>query len=188
MFNALVFDEFTDLTTPRLRMRQFVVGDGRALYERLRNPEAAARAFVPAIGSADLAEMAVIRYRDNFEKRRSIRWAITGKDTGELIGMCSFQQVRPPHRRAEISYEIASDYWRQGYGSEAVRAMLDYGFQTMNLHRIEAVTEPENEASQALLRKIGFTYEGTLRQRFMRAGKLHDDVFFALLAPEWLAE
>ena len=86
--------------------------------------------------------------------------------------------------KAEIGDDLGRDYWHQGYMSEALRAMLAYGFETLKLNRIEALVMPENEASATLLRRLGFSEEGVLREYAYFKGEYHDLRFFSLLRRE----
>lgn len=69
--------------------------------------------------------------------------------------------------------------------TEALSTILRFGFQEMGLHRVEAVVDDENERSKGLLRKVGFTYEGTLRQRYWFRNRYWDEHYFGLLRDEW---
>ncbi|MEO0563658.1 MAG: GNAT family protein [Chloroflexota bacterium] len=187
MLNLFVFEKFPKLETERLRMRELFAYDAEPLYENLRKPEIAEAVGVTPFPSMAHAQHAIKKYRERFTKKQSIRWVYTLKSTGDVIGMGSLQAITPPHLRAELAYEIDQNYWRQGYGAEAARAILNFGFSEMKLHRIEAITEPSNEASRALLEKVGFTYEGTLRARYFRNGKFLDDSYYGLLVTDWEA-
>ncbi|TKI89149.1 GNAT family N-acetyltransferase, partial [Bacillus cereus] len=86
------------------------------------------------------------------------------KGTGQLIGTCGFHLINNNHKRAEIGYELDDTYWGQGYASEALQAILAYGFEMLQLIRIAAVVYVENKSSQKLLIKAGFQEEGLLRK------------------------
>ncbi len=81
--------------------------------------------------------------------------------TDEFIGMCSLMDIDPPQGTAELGYWISRLHRRKGYTTEAVRLIIRHGFQMLGLTRIYAGTHPANQASAQLLRRIGFTYEGT---------------------------
>ncbi len=84
-----------------------------------------------------------------------------------------------------MGYELARAYWRQGIMREALGAIITYAFANTEIHRIEAVVNGANESSKELLHALGFTLEGTLRQRFYFADRYWDDVYFGLLKDEW---
>ena len=94
-------------------------------------------------------------------------------------------QVAPA---AETGYELHRAYWGQGIMAEAMSAVLTYGFTELGLHRIEADVAPENMRSKSLLLKLGFTFEGNLRQRYFFRGQFEDEHYFGLLKDEWLKE
>jgi ribosomal-protein-alanine N-acetyltransferase len=185
MFNFFVFQSIPTLETERLRLRPLSKDDAPGVFAILGDADVAHGAGVTPLTTIEQANTAIDGYHRNYQNKRSIRWAIVRKDGNTLIGMGSFQRFDIHSRRAEIAYELGKPYWRQGYATEAVSALLHIAFKTMNLHRVEAVVEPGNIASQGLLEKIGFQAEGRLRERFLQDGTFHDDLFFGLLAHEW---
>ena len=110
---------------------------------------------------------------------------IISKDSGNTIGRCGFHNWYTEHKKAEIGYVIFDEKNRkQGYMNEAISAVIDYGFNSMGLYRIEACTSPSNAASLRIIEKFGFKREGYLRQHFMRHGELEDTIIFSLLRDE----
>lgn len=179
------FTPFPQLETVRLCLRQMTQADAADHFALYSQPQVTAgHGSLPYRDIAQSEEL-ISWYEQAIAERRAFRWAITRRDEDRLIGTCGFHHIRPPHFRAEIGYELHPDYWRCGIGSEAVAAMVRFGFEKMGLHRIEAVVDPANQASAALLRKVGFQEEGYLRERFYDNGRFVDDWFFSLLKPEW---
>lgn len=86
---------------------------------------------------------------------------------------------------AKLGYMMAADAQRHGYGTDAVNTMIEYGFDTLHLHRISAAAGPENERSIALLEKLGFQYEGRIRDHVHTNGAWRDSLLYSLLGPEW---
>ncbi|MBL7932361.1 MAG: GNAT family N-acetyltransferase [Bacteroidia bacterium] len=108
------------------------------------------------------------------------------KETGQVIGGAGFHNWYAMHKRAEIGYMMyKEDFRRKGYMEEAVRKILDYGFNTMELMRIEATISPTNDASLNLIRKFGFKQEGLLRNHYIHEGIIQDSVIFGLLKEEY---
>ena len=122
-----------------------------------------------------------------FVEKRQIRWAISPKDTGIMIGDCGFFEINPQHARAEVGYVIARERWGRGIGTMALRAMVGWGFDALNLHRIEAIIHPDNVGSRRVAEKAGFQREGTMRERTLMRGAYQDMVLYALLVDEWRA-
>ena len=88
----------------------------------------------------------------------------------------------PNNRHAEIGFILAREHWGKGFAQEAVRRVLAFGFGDMGLHRVEADVDPANEASLALLEKLGFRREGYLHERWFTFGAWKDSVILGLLA------
>ena len=110
---------------------------------------------------------------------------LRGKTDGKLLGHCGFHTIFPIHQRAELFYSLLSDEYKQnGLMTEALVVVLKYGFTTLDLHRIEALTATYNKASLSLLLKFGFLYEGTLRAHYKVGEKLEDSVIFSLIRTE----
>jgi RimJ/RimL family protein N-acetyltransferase len=102
------------------------------------------------------------------------------------IGNCGLHEIDPKDHRARFGIVIGEkDYWGKGYGTEAARLIIDYGFQQLNLHRISSGAFAFNERSIRLQKKVGFREEGCLRQSFFKNGQYHDLVQFGILGKEW---
>ncbi|MFD3001739.1 GNAT family N-acetyltransferase [Pontibacter toksunensis] len=108
------------------------------------------------------------------------------KQEGDLIGRCDFHTWVKAHRRAEVGYTMTSEaHKNKGLMTEALRAVLSFGFEKMDLYRIEALASPQNTPSLQLLNRYGFQKEGYLRSHYMVNGGLEDSVLFSLLLPEF---
>jgi [ribosomal protein S5]-alanine N-acetyltransferase len=110
------------------------------------------------------------------------------KNTETIIGNCGYHTWNATHKRAELFYNITqAQYLRQGFTTEAVHAVLKYGFNTMQLHRVQANTAKDNIASIAVINNFGFTYEGIARQDYVLAdGSSDDSMCFSLLVNEYV--
>lgn len=108
------------------------------------------------------------------------------KQNGKLLGKCGYHTWVPTHRRAEIGYELYADEDKgKGYMTEALGAILAYGFDHMNLHRIEAYIADYNVPSAKLLKRYGFTQEGNVRGHYVVDGVNEDSLLLSLLQPEY---
>jgi RimJ/RimL family protein N-acetyltransferase len=111
--------------------------------------------------------------------------AIEGAST-KPIGTCGLHGIDSKDWNATFGIVIGEkDYWSKGYGVEAARLLIDYGFRELNLHRISAAAAAFNERSIKFHRKLGFQEEGRLRQAMFKSGQYHDRVEFGLLREEW---
>lgn len=119
--------------------------------------------------------------------RTILAFLLVLKDSNKTIGRCGYHNWYVDHFKAEIGYALNSDeYKRHGYMSEAVNTILEYGFITMGLNRIEACIGPNNIPSLSIIRKHGFTQEGYFKQHYVRDGEIQDTLFFALLKDEYV--
>jgi RimJ/RimL family protein N-acetyltransferase len=116
-----------------------------------------------------------------FAERTLFQWAITEPADDALIGTVTLTAWDRTHRHAEIGFVLHPDAWGRGYGSEAVRAVLAFGFERMDLHRVEAELDPRNAASARLLRGLGFSYDGLFPERWYLYDEWCDSAFYGLL-------
>ncbi|MBL0341097.1 MAG: GNAT family N-acetyltransferase [Bacteroidetes bacterium] len=104
-----------------------------------------------------------------------------------VVGWGGYHTIFTQHKRAELGYVLNEDQFKgKGYMKEALPHIIQYGFESMKLHRIEALIEPNNIPSLKLINRFGFTKEGTLRDHYMKNNKLEDSVLFSLLPYEYL--
>jgi RimJ/RimL family protein N-acetyltransferase len=120
------------------------------------------------------------------ERGEALQWAIERKADGRVLGSITLmlEQGQP---RAEIGYILGREYWGQGYAGEAQRRAIDYAFDDLGLHRLEADTHPDNAGSTRSLERLGFRPEGRLRERWLVGGRYSDSVLWGLLAEDWRA-
>ena len=119
-------------------------------------------------------------------RRSCVLFYLQEKASGQTIGACNFHTWYLPHQRAEVGYALNNDQWKQkGYMKEALLPIIRYGFESMDLNRIEASTAPDNIASQKLLKAMGFKEEGRMREHYYRNGIAEDSIIFGLLRKEF---
>ena len=107
-------------------------------------------------------------------------------DSTKPIGNCGLHQITPKDHDAIFGIIIGEkDYWSKGYGVEAARLLINYGFQQLNLHRISSAAVAFNERSIKLHKKLGFVEEGRLRRAMFKNGQYHDRLEFGILREEW---
>ena len=177
-----------ELMTERLRLREFVTDDWRAVlayhsdpryqrfYELTEQTERGARDFV-----------AMFLAQQQSQPRLKFQLAVTLKATGELIGNCGVRLKAAGAREADIGYELNPAFWGRGYASEAARAMVEYGFTALGVHRIWSWCIADNVASARVLEKLGMRQEGRLRENEYFKGRWWDTLLYAILEPEWRA-
>jgi len=183
--SAFSFDYFPTIETDRLIMRELEMKDLKALYN-IFSSEAVMKYYgMFPLDEFHKVERLVLTFKKGFEEQRTIRWGITLKGTGELIGTCGFHNMQFRNYRAEIGYEISEHHWNKGYVTEAINSMLEFGFGMMALNRIEALVYPENISSHRALEKLGFAEEGILREYAYFREQFQDLVMHSLLQKDY---
>ncbi len=180
------FTHFPSLTTNRLHLRQIQPKDAEPFFAFKSDLEVTRRYGQEPHQSLDDTRAYVQRMQASYDRRDSIFWCITFKGESTVIGSCCFWNFDSSFHCAEIGYELHPAYWGQGIMAEAISALLTYGFDDLGLHRIEANPFAGNMPSRNLLHKLGFTYEGNLRQRHLFRDHFEDQLYFGLLKEEWL--
>ena len=175
-----------DILTGRLRINDLTPRDAPALFNCHSDPEVARfQSWLPDSVSDALA---FIVRNASTPFNQSDSWyqlAIRSAVTDELLGDLGVHFLAHDDHQVEIGFTIAPAHQRQGIGKLAVVALLDYLFTVLNKHRVFASVDPRNEASIALLRKIGMRQEAHFRQSLFWKGEWVDDMVFGLLRSEW---
>jgi ribosomal-protein-alanine N-acetyltransferase len=180
------FNSFPRLETARLVLRELTSDDVGFYFQHFNIQEIVKGCCFPGPGSLDAARKELELYCISpFKTSRGIRWGIVMKGKSDLIGTCGLYDWNKASRRAEIGYDLNPACWGQGIMTEALRAILAYGFQQMNLNRVQAIIDSENPRSIRLVERLGFRKEGVLRERSYFEGRFRDDVCFSLLKKEW---
>jgi methylmalonyl-CoA epimerase len=181
--------KFPVLNTKRLVLRQFQMKDAHTVYEMFAREDMNHYLETETMQSIEEAELRVQNRISLFEKGWGCRWAIAPKESPEdLIGSCGYFKVRVGTHTVEIGFEVHPEYWRQGIMTEAMTSILDYSFSDNSLlpvNRVEALVDPANRKSIALLKSLGFWDEGVRRKFGYWKGSYHDVKLFALLCDDW---
>ncbi|GAB2801852.1 hypothetical protein GCM10027275_55060 [Rhabdobacter roseus] len=129
--------------------------------------------------------LAVIsEYATAYAKFENISWAICLKeDPARMIGSMGYYRTDLANFKAEVGYLLHPDHWGKSYVSEALKIVLDYGFNTLGLHKIFANYSPDNGASRQVLLKTGFEREGLLKDNLYFEGVFYDTEICGLIAP-----
>lgn len=172
------------LETERLIIREFSREDMGGVHQYASDPivtthmiwgpnsEAETRSFIERV--IDMQEQ---------QPREGYELAVELKESGELIGGMGLHIM--PSAQGEIGYCFNKQYWGRGYASEAAAVLLGYGFHELGLHRIYATCRPGNIGSATVMRKIGMTYEGHLREHMYYKDKWHDSYLYSILEDEY---
>ncbi|MCW4682266.1 GNAT family N-acetyltransferase [Bacillus pumilus] len=180
--HKLVFPQsFPTIHTERLILKQATIADAKDMHIYLSNETVCRYMGIDAHETIEDTKGEIKWYDNIFKEQTGIRWGISLKDDPAIIGSCGFFHLEKQHCRTEIGYELHHDHWRKGIMSEAIAAVLKYGFIEMNLNRIEALIDPDNLTSVKLLEQFNFVREGLLREYEYGKGKFDDVLIYGLL-------
>ena len=175
------FNPFPDLETKRFMLRRLSVDDVNEVYSLRSNPETMKYIPRPLLKNNDEALGHINMINEKIDANQGINWAICYKDNPKFIGLLGIFKIYEENFRAEIGYMILPDYHNQGIVTEALEAIIKYGFDVMNLHSLEAIIDPQNIASEKVLLKNGFIKEAHLIENEFAEGKFWDTVIYSLL-------
>jgi [ribosomal protein S5]-alanine N-acetyltransferase len=164
------------LRTSRLTLRPLAADDAPALFAIMRDPETMRFWDWPAFTDAETVEEIVAAQIADMEAGNALYWAVC-RD-GPAIGCCDLSEIDGHHARAEVGFLFGRGSWGQGFAVEAMGAIVDYAFGELGLERLWARFHAGNEKSRALLERLGFTYEGTLRGHILREGARRDCILY----------
>jgi RimJ/RimL family protein N-acetyltransferase len=175
-----------ELHTDRLLLREFVTADWPAMLAYQRDPRYL-RYYEWTDRTPGDAQRFVQLFLDQQEEqpRHKFQLAVVLKSNGQLIGNCGIRQASAGAHEADIGYELSPDQWGHGYATEAARAIVQFGFAELKVHRIWAWCIADNVASTRVLEKIGLKLEGRLRDKEYFKGRWWDTLLYALLKDEW---
>ena len=179
-------DLFPILQTERFILRKIEISDAEQIYHYFSNDEVTKYYDLDTFTEMNEAIRLIENWNKRFLKKEGIRWGIATKGTNKIIGSCGYHNWMREHDKAEIGFEVAPAYWRQGVIAEVIQPILTYGFNQMELNRIEAFYDPENIASKKSLDKAGFIYEGTLRKAAFEKGRYCDAAVCSILKEEYV--
>jgi [ribosomal protein S5]-alanine N-acetyltransferase len=167
------------IVTDRLILRPLSVEDAAGLYPIYSDPET--MLFWGQPHHEDAGETRALIERDTAPER-SCWWAIWHKDDDRPIGVVGY--LGNPGVPG-MGYILHRDYWRKGYMSEATSAAINYGFEHLKLDRVELWIVKENMASRRLAERLGFTYRGRFRQKYLHEEHSHEKLVYGLHLVEW---
>ena len=168
-----------------MRLRAIGIEDVAELYAVFSDPEVVRYWSRPPLTELAEAVAMIERYERNMDGGSLLQWGIVRADEDRLLGTCTLADIDLAHQRASLGYALARDAWGQGFAREAVRAMIDYGFQALELHRITADVDPRNTRSRRMLEEFGFSREGLQRECYFVGDEWQDSVLLGLLRHEW---
>lgn len=175
-----------EIETEKLILRRFEHTDDEAMLKYWIADEKIQSLYSePVYTTKEAVKELLDKYISSYEKDDYYRWAIIEKTTGECIGQIAYFLVDSKNQFAEIEYCIGSEFQCNGFATEATKAVIAYGFDKMNLHKVQICTKTINLPSKRVIEKCGFTYEGTLRDYFYLNGEYVGRLYFSILREEY---
>lgn len=175
------FHPFPVLETERLLLRRVTTDDVNEVFELRSNPETMKFIPRPLVKNNEEALEHIAMIEEKIETNIGINWGITLKGNPKLLGIIGYYRMQPENYRSEIGYILLPEFHGKGIITEAVNTLINYGFNDLKLHSIEAVIDPENYASEKVLQKCGFVKEAHLKECGFYDGKFIDSVIYSLL-------
>lgn len=185
--NKDIFNSFTNLESERLLFRKILLSDSKDLYLIRSEDEVMKYMDVPKMESLDDADKLIKSIEESYKNETGISLGIVEKSSNKFIGYFGFWRIVSEHCRAEIGYALNLNYWNKGYMTETLHTMVRYGFRHINLHSIEANTNPGNLHCIALLEKIGFKKEAYFRENYLFNNKFTDSIIYSLLEKDLIS-
>ncbi len=184
---AAIFAAFPVLETPRFLLQEIEASDAPAWYRILRDVRVARYSGRQPISQLSEAEERIERTRAGFRDQAGIRWAITDRSSGSVLGTAGTWRLLQEHFRGEIGYELHPDFWGKGVMHESLTALLDFAFGRISLHSVEGQMHPGNAASQRALERLGFVREGYFRENYFDhfENGFTDTAVYSLLRSTW---
>ncbi len=181
--------EFPEYESTRLVLRELTEEDADSILSLFSDNSVIAYYDMEAITKSSQALKIIALMKDRFNTKSGIRWGITLKETGKLVGTCGFNSWNEKMKSAVVGYDLLPNYWGQGIITEAVNQIVKQAFlgnlPCGELNRIQADTVPGNIGSEKVLVKVGFEEEGLRRQSGYWKNQFHDLKCFGLLRSEY---
>ena len=168
----------------KVNLRTLDLADAGSLLENANDLEVAKYTRLPHPYTIDHARS----YIDdvlNGSKGESLKLGIVLKENDNVVGTISLKEFDLENKNSELGYWLGREYWRKGYMQEAIKLILDYGFNNFDLERIYAKVLHPNTASAKLLEKIGFVLEGKTRKSSLRRGEWMDEFIYGVIKEDY---
>lgn len=176
--------KFPRLETERFLLRPIEASDTKEVFHYFSQDEVTKYYDLNTFKDIKEAKILIENWQKRYHKKEGFRWGIATKKENKIIGSCGYHNWEKEHFKAEIDFEVTPEFWRKGVMTEVLQSILRYGFEAMELNRIEALYDIENLASKKTLEKAGFVYEGVLRQSAFEKGHFCDAAICSLLKKE----
>lgn len=185
-FSKSTFNQFPELATENLLLTEIKPAHAPDIFAHFSAESVTQYLDVTRMVELGEAERLITFLAERFSHERGIRWGVMLQGEAHIIGTVGFNIWRKRKFYGELGYDLSEAYRRQGIMTEAVEAVLDFGFSQMSLQKIEALILPENTASEAFLKQFGFEWQGRVREFQGSTGRHAYMNLFGLIKVHWL--
>lgn len=182
---GFIFGHLPSLATPRLILRPMEMRDAPDIYLYSKDPQVAEHVLWEPHESIHQTRSYIRYVHRQYRNGEPSSFCIEEKASGRVIGTIGFMWLHPENRSCEVGYSLSRAYWNRGYMTEALRAVIDFGFRRLKVNRIEAQHETDNPASGRVMEKAGMRREGVLRSRLFNKTRFVDVALYAILRADW---
>ena len=179
------FKRIPTIHTARLTLRKIDIRDLEDMYEYSKDIEVTKYLLWDCHHSIRHTAAYIKLLNKYYAKGLFYDWAIVENESGKMIGTCGFARIDDNNRCAELGYVLNRDYWGRGYAAEAARAVMDIGFNVLDLKRIEARFMADNVHSARVMEKLGMHFEGIKRAELFVKGSFRDIGYYSILQEEF---
>lgn len=162
--------EFPIIETERLLLRQFVDNDLENVFKGLSHPEII-KYYGVSFQTLEATKEQMTFFTDLEKKETGIWWAVCSADNKIFYGAGGLSSLNKEHKKAEIGFWLISEFWGKGIMKEAMPLICNYGFDNLELHRIEGLVESENKNCKNAMAKLDFQHEGTMKECEIKNGR-----------------
>jgi RimJ/RimL family protein N-acetyltransferase len=181
----MIWNQVPTIKADRVCLRALSESDVDALFAIFSDPKVMRYWSTPALANRAEAVQLLNEIHECFQNRSMIKWGVALLSDDTLIGTTSLFNLNLESGRGEVGYCLGSAHWGKGYIHEALNALFSYCFNELELRRLEADVDPRNAASIRTVDRLGFKFEGHMRERWHVNGEIQDTHFFGLLRREW---
>jgi ribosomal-protein-alanine N-acetyltransferase len=176
------------LETDRLILRRLVIEDAQSFFTNWMSDERVTDNLIKgAHKSISESVERVTNIVNEYEDQEFCYWGIELKATGDLIGAIDFYHFDLTTENCEVGFTLGYEWWNQGYGTEALKAVVEFGFRHMNIHKIAAAHNTDNPASGKIMQKVGMKQEGLIRHMIRNAKNQYKDcAVYGIFQEEYL--
>ncbi len=179
----MTFLDMKTLETERLVLRKITKRDAEDMYEYSKNPDVSKYLTWDTHESLAYTRAYIRFLSKKYRSGEYFDWGIELKETHKLIGTCGYSVFDKANSKVEIGYVLNPLFWKKGYATEAVKRIIEYAFDELDIHRIEARLMDGNTASEKVLKKCGLKYEGTGKDEIFIKEEFKTLHHYSLLKP-----